>query len=200
MQATPAEIALLYGALSTRDENAWAEAWHVWLPRVATWVRCHPQFGYTGEDVNYFVGRAFEKLWQAVEPEKLERFETPAHLLHYLKLCVHSAIVNHLRPDRNSPFQATPAEEMGAFPDPAPGVEATVLDQLRRDQLWTIVASHAQTDRERVIIQTALVDGMKPRDIAVRYRGLFGGVQEVYTCKRNLLERLMRDARLQEFL
>ena len=200
MQATSEEIALLYDALATRNEDAWAAAWHVWLPRVVAWVRRHPQFGYTGEDVSYFAGRAFEKLWHAVDAEKLDRFETPAHLLNYLKLCVHSSIVNHLRPGRQSPVQPAPAEELGALPDPSPGVEATVLDHWRRDQLWKLVTGHAQSDRERVIIRAALVDGMKPRDIAARYRGLFSGVQEVYTCKRNLLERLSRDPRLKEFL
>ena len=45
-----------------------------------------------------------------------------------------------------------------------------------------------------------LVRGMAPREIALRYPGLFGDVSDVYRLKRNLMDRLSRDKSLREFL
>lgn len=202
MQAGDREIQALYQALMDRDTDSWDAVWPNWAPRVAGWVRRHPQFRYTGEEVGYFVNRAFEKLWRAVDPAKLATFANPAQLIQYLKLCVHSVILDELRsPMPDSMVQvAASVEEMSVLAAPGPGVEETALRRVRRDQLWRVVAGHVKTDGERAVLEASLVRGLPPREIADRYPGLFASVSEVYRTKRNLLDRLSRDHRLREFL
>jgi hypothetical protein len=199
LQATPEEIALLYQALAERDEDAWERAWAAWSPRVATWVRLHPQFRYTGEEVQYFVGRAFERLWRSINAEKLERFETPSHLIKYLKLCVHSSILDELRPEVAHELAAVASSEsMGAVPDTMPGVESTVVERAVRDELWAIVNDCARTPQDQALVEASFVRCLPPREIGARYSGLFNSLQDVYRIKRNLLERLGRDPRLKD--
>lgn len=201
MTASPAEIELLLEALTVRDELSWERAWAVWAPRVARWVHRHPQFHRTGEESQIFVSRALEKLWRSVDQEKLARFEAPVQVLQYLKMCVNSSIVESLRrPMASSDLIYLDEEEQSSLPDPGPHVEGSVLTKLERNELWRIVAEHARTEQERVLVEAALVRGLPPRTIAQRYSGLFVDVQDVYRLKRNLLERLGRDARLRSFM
>jgi DNA-directed RNA polymerase specialized sigma24 family protein len=201
MQAGEREIQALYRALLERDAASWDEAWECWSPRVAAWVRRHPQYRYTGEDVDYFINRAFEKLWRAVDSQKLGRFENPAQLAQYLKLCVHSVIVDALRSPAPEAVAAVASEdELKDLPAPELAVEEQVVGRAYRDSLWATVAEHARSEEERCLVDAILVRGMPPREVASRYRGLFGGVEDVYRIKRNLMDRLSRDQRLREFL
>jgi DNA-directed RNA polymerase specialized sigma24 family protein len=201
MHANEFEIQALYRALTFRDASSWESIWESWRPRVAGWVRRHPQFRYTGEEVEYFVNRAFEKLWRAVDSTKLEQFASPAQLIQYFKLCVHSVILDELRGTRpDMTLVAASSDEMAELPSPTPGAEEAALSRVRRDELWRTVADHARTEEERVLVAAGLVRGLPPREIADRYPGLFANVNEVYRLKRNLMERLSRDHRLREFL
>jgi hypothetical protein len=199
--ASPEEIQLLLQALIDRAELSWERAWATWAPRVTVWVRRHPQFPHTGEEAQYFVGRALEKLWRAVDQEKLARFETPVQVLQYLKLCVHSSVVEFLRRPPSPDLLYMDEDEQGPdLPDPGAQVEPAVVEEIDRNELWRIVAEHARTEPEKLLVEAALVRGLPPRVIAQRYQGLFPDVQDVYRLKRNLLERLGRDPRLRSFL
>lgn len=201
MPASAAEIELLLEALANRDEVSWERAWAVWAPRVAVWVRRHPQFHRTGEEPQLFVSRAIEKLWRAVDQQKLTRFETPVQVLQYLKMCVNSSIVESLRRSVSTDFVYLDEEGQGdQISDPGPQVESAVVSTIERNELWLLVAEHARTEQEQVLVEAALVRGLPPRVIAQRYGGLFADVQDVYRLKRNMLERLARDGRLRSFL
>lgn len=200
MQATEREIQALYRALIDRDPDTWDEVWGYWRPRVSSWVRRHPQFRYTGEEVAYFVNRSFEKLWRAVDAAKLEQFANPAQLIQYFKLCVHSVVLDELRGARSeaATVVAATAAEMADLPSTGPNVEDVALSSVRRLELWATVSAHIRTPEERVLVDAGLVRGLPPREIVNRYPGLFGSVTEVYRIKRNLLERLSRDKHLRE--
>lgn len=200
MQATDQEIQALYQALVQRDTQLWDDVWGIWSPRVAGWVRRHPQFRYTGEEVRYFVNRAFEKLWRAVDSLKLERFESPAQLIQYFKLCVHSVIVDELRgPQRDSQVVALSGDMLSEVAVTVQTVEDEAIGHLHREELWARIASHVKSEEERVLVEAALVRGMPPREIALRHPALFAGAHDVYRIKRNLLERLSRDPQIRNF-
>jgi hypothetical protein len=199
--ASQEEIQLLLQALTDREELSWERAWAVWAPRVSVWVHRHPQFGQSGEEAQYFVSRALEKLWRAVDEQKLAKFDSPAQVLQYLKLCVHSSILEWLRRPAIPDLLYIDEDEQGReLQDPGRQVEPSVVERLDRNELWRIVAEHARTESEQVLVLAALVRGLPPRLIAQRYQGLFPDIQDVYRMKRNLLERLGRDPRLRSFL
>ena len=50
---------------------------------------------------------------------------------------------------------------------------------------------------ERMLIYLAYIQGMKPSEISSQHRKFFPTVDDVYRIKRNVLERLRRNRRLQ---
>ena len=88
---------LFQQAIVQRVAEAWEQIYQLYTPLVQKWVVRHPSFANTGEDVDYFVNRAFEKMWRALTPEKFANFPELKSLLAYLKMCVNSVIIDHLR-------------------------------------------------------------------------------------------------------
>jgi hypothetical protein len=63
--------------------------------------------------------------------------------------------------------------------------------------LWQVILEELNGEDERVLIYLAYVQGMKPSEISSRQRQFFPTVDDVYRIKRNVLERLRRNRRLQ---
>lgn len=181
--------ALFRRALVQRDRDAWDALYARYENLVAAWARRHPGFLRTGEPVDYFVNRAFEKLLSAVDGEKFSRFPDLPSVLRYLKMCTHSAIVDLVRARRREAFEP-PVHA------PTPDPEAEALERLHRREVWDLVQSLLRDDRERVLVYESFVLGTSPQELRDRRPDLFPTVQEVYLAKRNLLGRLRRDPRV----
>lgn len=178
-------------ALVYRDADAWRELYARYESLVAAWVRRHPSFPQTGEPVEYFVNRAFDRLYSAVDPEKFPRFPDPASLLRYLKMCAHTAVLDVAR-----------LQQRRAFEDPvrvseAPDPEAEALANLEREELWSVVASAVQDERERVLVYEAFVLGRTPQQVCRHHPDLFPSAEDVYALRRRFLQRLRRHPRIQ---
>ena len=63
--------------------------------------------------------------------------------------------------------------------------------------LWQVIQEELNGEDERVLIYLAYVQGMKSSEISNQHNGLFPSVEDVYRIKRNVLERLRRNRRLQ---
>ncbi|MEZ4726377.1 MAG: hypothetical protein R3E79_04505 [Caldilineaceae bacterium] len=63
-------------AILERSDVAWALIYDQYTPQVAGWVKSHSSYDSSGEEVGYFVNRAFEKMWSAIQPEKFPAFPT----------------------------------------------------------------------------------------------------------------------------
>ena len=66
--------------------------------------------------------------------------------------------------------------------------------------LWQVIQEELNGEDERVLIYLAYIHGMKPSEISSQHRRLFPTVDDVYRIKRNVLERLRRNRRLQMML
>lgn len=186
-------------ATQSRDEAAFAVIYHQYRALVGRWVEQHPAFA-GDEEVDYFVNRAFEKFWHAVTPEKFAHFPNLKAVLAYLKLCVHSALVDHVR-SRGPQGIDTDLHQLDlrdSRTDADPLASAVV--RLEQRELWRLVLSKLQDDRERVVIYGSFVLALKPREIHAQHPDLFDNVGEIYRTKQNVLERLRRDRDLQAFL
>ncbi len=182
---------LFQQALVHRDPEAWRELYARYENLVAAWVRRHPAFPHTGESVAYFVNRAFDKLFTAVDARKFRHFPDAASLLRYLKMCVHSSVLDVVR-----------QQERAALDNPvrvaeAPDPEAQALANLQREELWSLVESVVRDERERVVVYESFVCGIRPQQVRRRHPHLFPSVEAVYLAKRNVLLRLRRHPRLQ---
>ena len=185
-------------AIVGRNSYAWEKVYLIYHSLVASWVRRHSGLAVAGEEVDYFVNSAFEKIWSAMHAEKFNRFEDLAGLLRYLQMCVHSVIVDH---NRGNQVKTVTLEKLAQVPPPdAPIVEKAVTDQLEKKRLWQMVISQLKGEKELIVLRYSFLYDLKPSEIYAANLDRFDSLEEVYRVKRNLLSRLRRNPMLRQFL
>jgi DNA-directed RNA polymerase specialized sigma24 family protein len=185
-------------AIVDRNNYAWDKVYRQYESLVAGWVKRHSGLSAAGEDVDYIVNCAFERLWAALLPEKFGEFGNVAGLLRYLQMCAHSVIVDHTR---STHLPTLSLEESGQPPaGDFSSVEEKVTDELERRRLWEKTLGLMQDDRESLVLRCSFVYNLKPSEIYDKYSNQFESNDQVYRIKRNLLNRLRRNPALQEFL
>jgi hypothetical protein len=169
-------------------------------PLVAGWVERHPSFAATGEDVPYFINVAFEKLWRAVPSERFHKFPNLKSLLQYLKMCVHSAIVDYARRVDQALVEAAPEDLPAASLGQSRSAEEETLDALGQADFWTLIRERLTNRKEELVVYGSFHLALKPRDLYARFEDSFDNVTDVYRTKQNVLERLRRDEQLKSLL
>lgn len=190
-------LELFRRAIVRRDDDAWACLYQQYAPLVLTWVNQHQSVSsLLGQDGGApLVNAAFAKFAQALTPAKMENFESLAAILKYLKMCVHSVIADEIRSRQARQYEETldAIEQEPSTEDPA----EDVISGMSIQSLWQIIQEELNGEDERLLIYLAYVQGMKPAEICAQQRRYFPSVEDVYRIKRNVLERLRRNRRLQ---
>ncbi|HET9922387.1 MAG TPA: sigma-70 family RNA polymerase sigma factor [Ktedonobacteraceae bacterium] len=190
-------LELFRRAIVKRDDDAWACIYQQYAPLVLTWVTQHqsaaPVLGQDGGAP--LVNAAFAKFSQALTPAKMDNFDSLAAILKYLKMCVHSVVADEVRSRQSRQYEETLEliEHEPASDDPADDVVSNISAQ----GLWQVIQEELNGEDERILIYLAYIQGMKPSEISSQHRRLFPTVDDVYRIKRNVLERLRRNRRLQ---
>lgn len=190
-------LELFRRAITKRDDDAWACIYQQYAPLVLTWVNQHqsavPLLGQDGSPP--LVNAAFAKFSQALTPVKMDNFDSLAAVLKYLKMCVHSVVADEVRVRQSRQYEEALElmEHEPATDDPADDVVANISAQ----GLWEVIQEELNSEDERILIYLAYIHGMKPSEISSQHRRLFPTVDDVYRIKRNVLERLRRNRRLQ---
>ena len=190
-------LELFRRAIVKRDDDAWACIYQQYAPLVLTWVTQHqsaaPMLGQDGSAP--LVNAAFAKFSQALTPAKMDNFDSLAAILKYLKMCVHSVVADEVRSRQSRQYEEAleQIENEPATEDPADDVVSNISAQ----NLWQVIQEELNGEDERVLMYLAYIHGMKPSEISSHHRRLFPTVDDVYRIKRNVLERLRRNRRLQ---
>jgi hypothetical protein len=71
-------------AFVQRDPLAWEHLYHTYRPLVCRWINSHPAFEDSGEELDYFANRVFDKIWGSITPQKFANFKELSALLGYL--------------------------------------------------------------------------------------------------------------------
>jgi DNA-directed RNA polymerase specialized sigma24 family protein len=182
-------------AIAGRDQRAWELIYRQYHPLVTSWVTRHSAFPSSGEEAQYFLNRAFEKMWGALGPERFGQFPNLKSLLRYLQMCVNSVVHDHVRRADVPQVELEPHAVTDSTPANDPLAEQ-ILDQVQQEELWSAVSARLQDDKERLVVYGSFVLGLKPRELCVQYEESFQDVREVYRVKENVLARLQRDAAL----
>lgn len=187
-------------AIVDANQEAHTCLFNQYVPLVAGWVERHPAYPTTGEDAQYFVNRAFEKLWHAITPAKFARFGDLKSLLRYLKMCSNSAIVDFNRGRELALIEeGSDSEEMRVAP--APGdIEEDTIARVDRSRFWRLIEERLNNEKERAVIYASFVLGMKPAELMEAQPQMFEDIKDVYRTKQNVLERLRRDQDLVSLL
>jgi hypothetical protein len=174
-------------AIVERDELAWAEGAARYRAMLISWAtRCSASATLT-ERCDDIADYAFARAWAALSPTRFDQFPNLAALLGYFRACVTSAVIDCARSELNFErvSEALEAEDVSS-------PEQLVLDRLERAELWRVAVDTAQNEQERITLIESFLYILPPRAIFERHPGLFADAGEIYTTKRNLLDRLKR--------
>ncbi|HEX6386965.1 MAG TPA: sigma-70 family RNA polymerase sigma factor [Anaerolineae bacterium] len=186
-------------AILHQNERAWDSVYHQYQPLVASWVERHSMFPAANEEVQYFLNRAFEKMWRVLTPEKFADFPDLKSLLRYLQMCVHSVIVDAVRrqeqAQRLDDVPESAVRDGGGQP-----VEERVLGRVQREELWAFLLERLKDEKEEKVVYGSFVLGLKPGQLYDEFEGTFADVNEIYRVKENVMARFRRDQDLPDFL
>jgi hypothetical protein len=187
-------------AILQQNEQAWARIFAQYQHLVSHWVERNAAFATSGEDVVYFVNRAFEKMWLGITPKKFETFSDLKSILRYLQMCVNSVLVDFVR---QKEYKLV-LESIEDFDYQLHGEETAVEDQIakdfRRDEFWGWLKQQFNDEKEKYVVYGMFVLALKPREILEQYPDMFQGIQDVYRVKENLVARLRRNDEFRRFL
>ncbi len=183
-----------------RNQRAWELVYSQYRPLVASWVERHSAFPATGEETQYFVNRAFEKMWSAVSPDEFDRFPDLKSLLSYLQMCVHSAIIDEVRSSERLAMNVDVDVPAVASRTHGPSVEDQALTQAQREGLWQLIDERLNDEKERLVVYGSFALALKPRQLYAEFEDAFRDVNEIYRIKQNVLARLRRDPELKKLL
>lgn len=185
-------------AVVERSDAAWEAIVSQYRGIVLAYVGQHTAAAMLRESDEYWVNRAFQRFWGAVGADRFGQFPDLAALLKYLKLCVHSVLMDEVRARRAA--ATTPLDDIPETLPAQADAERTVVSTLAGEDLWKVIAKELQDRAEERVVYLSFARDMKPADIAERHPELFKSVADVYRIKRNVIERLRRNAEVRSFL
>ncbi len=183
-------------AVVDRDDGAWEAIVGQYRGIVLAYVGQHSAAAVLREPDDYWLNRAFQRFWSAVGPNRFASFPDLPALLKYLKLCVHSVLLDELRARR-------PGLSLDEVPETMPSrlnAESAVVGNLSGEQLWAVITRELQDEAEQKVAFLSFARDLKPAEIAARHPTLFASVADVYRIKRNIIERLRRNPEIRAFL
>jgi hypothetical protein len=178
-------------AIQENDTSIWENIIPCYSGLVASWVSQHPGYESSGEKIEYFVNGAFAKLVLNLTKEKFQGFSDLGFVLSYLKLCVHSVVVDHYRAADQASLYTL--EEVGEERSMDASPEEQVVDRATQHDIWEIVKERLHDEKERIVMQGLFVFELKPRELYDQMPTMFTDVDEIYRIKQNVVARLRRD-------
>ena len=180
---------LFQRALALGDDEAWSLLIERYQGLVLAWVRNHARhdLAYRYHNSDYYVALAFERFWQATARNRSLTFTSLEAALSYLKASLNGAILDTLR-----------AYTRPEIPLPEPGslyaIELASEDSPCEPELWDVIKNLLPAAREQRVAYLLFYCGLKPREIVKFCQDEFPDVREVHRLRRNIVERLLRQA------
>jgi DNA-directed RNA polymerase specialized sigma24 family protein len=189
-------MVLFIKAISLRDEEAWTYLYRQYTPLVLSWItQQHGVAPLLAEEEGLsLINATFARLYQALTPEKLESFPSLSAFLRYLRCCASSAVADERRSrqERQREISLERLEWEPLTEDPAD----EVVDTLSAHSLWRLIAAWTD-ENERLLLVLTYSYGMTPMEICHQYRDRFPKIQQVYSMKQTILQRLRRNRCMQ---
>jgi hypothetical protein len=155
---------------------------------VLSWLRRHPlrEEAYAFDSEENYVARAFERFWMVTAHNQQFEFSSLATVLQYLRASLNGAILDTLRTCSRT--------KKAPMPEAGPREERRMEDSVDSGELLEHLREMFPGKREQRLIYLFFYCGLKPREIVRYCPHEFSDVREVYLIRRNIHERLLRNA------
>ena len=173
-------------AIALRDDDAWTTLQRQFTENARSWFAHHTcrEEALRYENEQDYIDHAFRRFWQATSGQALT-FTSLAGALHYLRLCLHCAIMDTLRTYAHAHLEA--------LPQPGHPDEPQTEDCYNESELWETINNLLANERERRVAYLHFHCNLKPREIMRHCPGEFSNETEIYRIKRNIMERITRN-------
>ena len=191
------------------NDLAWHCIYQQYQELVLSWIKRHSLYPGLGEDADYFMNRAFEKMWQGIPSENFAKFPDLKSLLRYLQMCTNAVMVDfarwkeqvHLWDRANQVDSGTEeidpfATFIGSTLPPEEEIAHTEMQEL----LWHKLQALCNGEKEHLAVYGSFVLGLKPREVYDLYATHFNDVRDVSRTKDNFLARVRRNDEFRQFL
>ena len=182
---------LLRRALADGLTDAFTWIYRIYEPQVIRWVYSHSQFIHTSEDADYFANSALSNFYFALRGGKFHEFDMLAQVMAYLKMCVHSAIMQHLR--KQPPDTAELEDETMPGNIGQPSMSVAVSD------LWARICHLLPEKQDRLLAHCAFVLVLKPAQITQMYPDHWATARDVSVALQRIRRRLRSDFELRHW-
>jgi DNA-directed RNA polymerase specialized sigma24 family protein len=190
-------LALFTLAITQNNQEAWTSLYEQYRPLVLNWLMRSPQakrlIAYEG-DATSLIDSAFTKFFQSVPPSKIGQFQTLAGLLRYLQRCTYSVVVDLARTKQARCDDPLDEVEHDSAID---GPESAVLTGIESQRLWQLI-EEVTSETEYWLLHQTFVEGARPKEVSQDAPAAFPTVEDVYRVRKNVLERLRRNRKLQQ--
>ena len=182
-------LELLRRATVQGDQLAWDYLQQLFSGLVRSWLRRHPSRETTSrlDSEENYIALAFERFWQATSQHQQLEFQTIPAAMQYLRASLHSVILDTLR-------AYTQRREVALPESDAPGEPFVEETDDEGSEVWDLLKRMLPNAREQRLAYLLFHCGLKPREVVRFCSSEFGDVHEVYRLRRNIIERLRREA------
>jgi DNA-directed RNA polymerase specialized sigma24 family protein len=182
-------------AIVSRDEQAWEAIERIYRTQLVRWARCHRLYAQAGEEAEELANRALENLWRRVDADGFAAFPNLNSILGYLQRSIYNLVIDQarMRTREQQRAQALGQSMVGRL---VPTPQGRALDQVRADEIWSIVREHCRNEREELVAHCYLVLGLKPSDILALHPQIFASTAVINATLATLLKRLRRSPAL----
>jgi len=180
------DLEILRYAIALRDHEARETLEHQFTENVRFWLTQHAcrDAVLRYESEQDYVDRTFQRFWQAISDQGLT-FTSLAGALRYLRLCLHSAIMDTLRLQAHARLEAPPEQDHSDEPQ--------VGDRYNERELWKTISKLLANEQERRVAYLHFCCNLKPREIIYCCPDEFSSEEEIYQLKRHIMERITRN-------
>jgi DNA-directed RNA polymerase specialized sigma24 family protein len=181
-------LEIFHRAIIQHNEQAWELLYRRFHGLVLGWLRRHPRrdMAMRHDSEENYVARAFDRFWQATAHNQALEFDSLAAALSYLQACLNGTILDTLR--------AHARPNLTSLPEPGYPEEPATEDTDDSEEVWEVIVSLLSNEREKRLAYLLFHCGLKAREVVQRCADEFSDVREVYRLRRNIMERLTRNA------
>jgi DNA-directed RNA polymerase specialized sigma24 family protein len=174
-------------AIVGRSDVAWEFLIELYYAEILGWLKRRNRLAKIAEDPDALVNEVFAKFAHAVGPEKFASFANLKVVLHYLRLCADSVILDYLRR-----AQRIDLDLDSSLPNHAAPLDGDIL----WNELLELIVARLKDEDEQLIFQAMFVYGMKPLEIRAQWPDRFPTIQSINQKRQNIVDRLKCDESL----